>query len=98
MSVLVVRRKTIYEYHRVNFKKEDIKNWTVIYLNALPTCMEKSDCSSCVTADIGFQVTKYISLLIYNILLNNKLKLLICCFVKCHVDVKFEYPLNKTNS
>ncbi|XP_046686012.1 plexin domain-containing protein 2-like isoform X1 [Homalodisca vitripennis] len=54
-TIFFVRRKTIYEYHRVNFKKEDIKNWTVIYLNALPTCMEKKDCSSCVSAQIGFE-------------------------------------------
>jgi len=54
-TIFFVRRKTIYEYHRVNFKKEDIKNWTVIYLNALPTCMEKKDCHSCVTSQIGFE-------------------------------------------
>ncbi|XP_054273220.1 plexin domain-containing protein 2 isoform X2 [Macrosteles quadrilineatus] len=53
-TIFFVRRKTIYEYHRVNFKKEDIKNWTVIYLNALPTCMEKKDCHSCVSSQIGF--------------------------------------------
>jgi len=54
-TIFFVRRKTIYEYHRVNFKQEDIKNWTVIYLNALPTCIEKKDCSSCVSAKIGFE-------------------------------------------
>lgn len=44
-----VRRKTIYEYHRVNFNRQDIKNWTVIYLNALPTCLEIDNCRDCLT-------------------------------------------------
>lgn len=53
----VVRRKTIYEYHRVNFRQQDIKNWTVIYLSALPTCLENTDCHSCLSNKIpGFQV------------------------------------------
>lgn len=55
--VAVVRRKTIYEYHRVNFPKEDIKNWTVIHLKALPTCVENQDCETCLTRKIdNFQV------------------------------------------
>lgn len=44
-----VRRKTIYEYHRVNFNRQDIRNWTVIYLNALPTCLEMDNCKDCLT-------------------------------------------------
>ncbi|XP_003700501.1 plexin domain containing lethal (1) G0289 [Megachile rotundata] len=47
--VFFVRRKTIYEYHRVNFNRQDIKNWTVIYLNALPTCLEMDNCKDCLT-------------------------------------------------
>ncbi|XP_043249298.1 plexin domain-containing protein 2 [Colletes gigas] len=47
--VFFVRRKTIYEYHRVNFNRQDIKNWTVIYLNALPTCLEMDNCRDCLT-------------------------------------------------
>ncbi|XP_019867094.1 plexin domain-containing protein 2 [Aethina tumida] len=46
-QIFYVRRKTIYEYHRVNFAKEDVKNWTVIYLKALPTCLDHKDCESC---------------------------------------------------
>lgn len=46
-SIFLLRRKTIYEYHRVNFRKEDIKNNTVIYLKALPTCLDYTDCESC---------------------------------------------------
>ncbi|XP_076162249.1 plexin domain containing lethal (1) G0289 [Ptiloglossa arizonensis] len=47
--VFFVRRKTIYEYHRVNFNRQDIKNWTVIYLNAIPTCLEMDNCRDCLT-------------------------------------------------
>lgn len=45
----VVRRKTIYEYHRVYFNRQDIKNWTVIYLKALPTCLGMDNCRDCLT-------------------------------------------------
>ncbi|KAK2581582.1 hypothetical protein KPH14_002091 [Odynerus spinipes] len=48
-TVFFVRRKTIYEYHRVNFDKQEIKNWTMIYLRALPTCLEMDNCRDCVT-------------------------------------------------
>lgn len=48
-TIFFVRRKTIYEYHRVHFSREDIKNWTSIYLSALPTCLSFKDCTSCVT-------------------------------------------------
>ncbi|XP_073973421.1 plexin domain containing lethal (1) G0289 isoform X2 [Rhodnius prolixus] len=50
-NVFFVRKKTIYEYHRVSFKREDIKNWTVIYMSALPTCMSYNDCATCAGAD-----------------------------------------------
>jgi len=45
----VVRRKTIYEYHRVNFNRQDIMNCTVIYLKALPTCLNFDNCQDCLT-------------------------------------------------
>lgn len=32
---LVIRRKTIYEYHRIDMKKEEIANHTAIYFTAL---------------------------------------------------------------
>ncbi|XP_043507349.1 plexin domain-containing protein 2 [Frieseomelitta varia] len=53
--VFFVRRKTIYEYHRVNFNRQDIKNWTVIYLHALPTCLEMDNCRDCLTKLKGFE-------------------------------------------
>lgn len=48
----VARRKTIYEYHRVNFSGLDIKNDTLIMLKALPTCLEHTECVSCLSAEL----------------------------------------------
>lgn len=45
-TIFFMRRKTIYEYHRVNFRKEDIKNGTVIYLSALATCPILKNCTA----------------------------------------------------
>jgi len=46
----VVRRKTIYEYHRVSFgQTHGINNCTTIYLKALPTCLSQENCRDCVT-------------------------------------------------
>lgn len=53
----VVRRKTIYEYHRVNFNRQEIMNWTVIVLHALPTCVDQRDCASCLTMSTSFEVS-----------------------------------------
>lgn len=47
----VVRRKTIYEYHRINFHREDIRNYTVIYLKALSTCLQYDTCTSCLAQE-----------------------------------------------
>uniref|UniRef100_A0A336ML95 CSON001527 protein n=1 Tax=Culicoides sonorensis TaxID=179676 RepID=A0A336ML95_CULSO len=46
--LIVARRKTIYEYHRVNFANGQIENNTIIQLTALPTCLSYTDCQSCV--------------------------------------------------
>ncbi|XP_055302223.1 plexin domain-containing protein 2 isoform X2 [Sitodiplosis mosellana] len=51
-TIYFARRKTIYEYHRVNFNGQDIANDTVIYLKALPTCLEHTDCVSCLDAKL----------------------------------------------
>ncbi|XP_011869065.1 PREDICTED: plexin domain-containing protein 2 [Vollenhovia emeryi] len=48
-TVFFVRRKTIYEYHRVHFDRQDIKNCTVISLKALPTCLNFDNCRDCLT-------------------------------------------------
>ncbi|XP_034945944.1 plexin domain-containing protein 2 [Chelonus insularis] len=44
-----VRKKTIYEYHRVHFNRQNIINSTVIYLRALPTCLQMENCTDCLT-------------------------------------------------
>lgn len=48
--ILVARRKTIYEYHRVNFEGQDILNNTIISLTAQPTCLALTNCQECVEA------------------------------------------------
>lgn len=55
--IAVVRRKTIYEYDRINFAKEDIRNWTVVFLKPLSTCVMYKNCDECVTQEnTAFQV------------------------------------------
>ncbi|XP_049796561.1 plexin domain-containing protein 1 isoform X2 [Schistocerca nitens] len=54
-NVFFVRRKTIYEYHRVAFNHEDVQNGTVIVLSALPTCRSAPDCVTCLTGVQNFQ-------------------------------------------
>ncbi|KAK2860708.1 hypothetical protein Q7C36_004874 [Tachysurus vachellii] len=49
-----IRRRTIYEYHRVELLKSKITNSTVVELLPLPTCLQFSSCDSCGTARIGF--------------------------------------------
>lgn len=48
-TIFFVRRKTIYEYHRVAFERGSIQNGTVIWLTALDTCLDFKDCHSCVS-------------------------------------------------
>lgn len=46
-----IRRKTIYDYHRLNMKDvQDIGNRTAIYLKALPTCNQYDSCEKCSSA------------------------------------------------
>ncbi|XP_028127959.1 plexin domain-containing protein 2 [Diabrotica virgifera virgifera] len=54
-TVFLVRRKTIYEYDRVHFNKTYIKNWTTIVLRALPTCLDATDCNTCLTRKLNFK-------------------------------------------
>ncbi|KAK2900891.1 hypothetical protein Q8A67_009006 [Cirrhinus molitorella] len=49
-----VRRRTIYEYHRVELLKSKIANVTAVEMLPLPTCLQFSSCETCVTAHIGF--------------------------------------------
>lgn len=46
-----IRRKTIYDYHRINMKDlPSIGNKTAIYLKALPTCNQFDTCDTCSKA------------------------------------------------
>ncbi|XP_013873779.1 plexin domain-containing protein 2 isoform X2 [Austrofundulus limnaeus] len=49
-----VRRRTIYEYHRVNIPKSKISSSTAVEMLPLPTCLQFSSCSSCVASQTGF--------------------------------------------
>ncbi|XP_014827926.1 PREDICTED: plexin domain-containing protein 2-like [Poecilia mexicana] len=49
-----VRRRTIYEYHRINIPKSKICSSTAVELLPLPTCLQFSSCGPCVTSQIGF--------------------------------------------
>jgi hypothetical protein len=47
-TIFFVRRKTIYEYHRINKMKDEIDNGTAIWFKAQPTCNVKRTCEECV--------------------------------------------------
>ncbi|XP_044077005.1 plexin domain-containing protein 2-like isoform X2 [Siniperca chuatsi] len=49
-----VRRRTIYEYHKVDIFKSRISNSTAVEMLPLPTCLQFSSCGPCVTSQIGF--------------------------------------------
>ncbi|TKS79614.1 Plexin domain-containing protein 2 [Collichthys lucidus] len=49
-----VRRRTIYEYHKVDILKSKISNCTAVEMLPLPTCLQFSSCGPCVTSQIGF--------------------------------------------
>ncbi|XP_062235025.1 plexin domain-containing protein 2 [Platichthys flesus] len=49
-----VRRRTIYEYHRVELTKTKITNSTAVEMWPLPTCLQFTSCSSCISSQINF--------------------------------------------
>lgn len=50
--VFFIRRKTIYDYHRINLKENfEITNQTAIILKALPTCNQYDSCETCSKAN-----------------------------------------------
>uniref|UniRef100_A0A8C7XFS0 Plexin domain containing 2b n=1 Tax=Oryzias sinensis TaxID=183150 RepID=A0A8C7XFS0_9TELE len=49
-----VRRRTIYEYHRVELTKIRITNSTAVEITPLPTCLQFTSCSSCISSQISF--------------------------------------------
>uniref|UniRef100_A0AAY4A1V7 Plexin domain-containing protein 2 n=1 Tax=Denticeps clupeoides TaxID=299321 RepID=A0AAY4A1V7_9TELE len=49
-----VRRRTIYEYHRVDLPKSKISSSTAVEMLPLPTCHQFSSCETCLHSQIGF--------------------------------------------
>ncbi|XP_042541916.1 plexin domain-containing protein 2 [Dipodomys spectabilis] len=49
-----VRRRTIYEYHRVELQMSRITNVSAVEMTPLPTCLQFNGCDSCVSSQIGF--------------------------------------------
>uniref|UniRef100_A0A8C9YSP9 Plexin domain containing 2b n=1 Tax=Sander lucioperca TaxID=283035 RepID=A0A8C9YSP9_SANLU len=49
-----VRRRTIYEYHRVELTKTKITNSTAVEMMPLPTCLQFTSCSACISSQINF--------------------------------------------
>lgn len=49
-----VRRRTIYEYHRVELTKTKITNSTAVEILPLPTCLQFTSCSPCISSQINF--------------------------------------------
>uniref|UniRef100_A0A8C1ITR2 Plexin domain containing 2 n=1 Tax=Cyprinus carpio TaxID=7962 RepID=A0A8C1ITR2_CYPCA len=49
-----VRRKTIYEYHRVELLKTKITSGTAVEMMPLPTCLQFTSCTSCIESQINF--------------------------------------------
>lgn len=39
----------------MNFNRQDIKNWTVIHLRALPTCLDFDNCKNCLSTLTDFE-------------------------------------------
>ncbi|KAM8945621.1 plexin domain-containing protein 1 [Pelodytes ibericus] len=48
------RRRTIYEYHRVQLDLTKIKSQTVVEFTPLPTCLELTSCDQCLTSTLTF--------------------------------------------
>ncbi|XP_035298698.1 plexin domain-containing protein 2 isoform X3 [Cricetulus griseus] len=49
-----VRRRTIYEYHRVELQMSKITNISAVEMTPLPTCLQFNSCGTCVSSQIGF--------------------------------------------
>ncbi|XP_069770770.1 plexin domain-containing protein 2-like isoform X2 [Narcine bancroftii] len=52
-----VRRRTIYEYHRVELQMSKVTNMSAIEIIPLATCLQLRGCFDCVNAQIGFNCT-----------------------------------------
>ncbi|XP_072364645.1 plexin domain-containing protein 2-like [Scyliorhinus torazame] len=52
-----VRRRTIYEYHRVELQMSKVTNMSAVEMIPLATCLQYRSCFACVNAQIGFNCT-----------------------------------------
>jgi len=52
-TIFFVRRKTIYEYHRVNMKHQNISSHSAIVFKALFTCNKQKTCDECLSKSRG---------------------------------------------
>ncbi|XP_076058320.1 plexin domain containing lethal (1) G0289 isoform X2 [Oratosquilla oratoria] len=53
--IFYVRRKTIYEYHKIDMKKDsNIQSHMTIVFKALPTCVSMKSCNDCLSNIIPF--------------------------------------------
>ncbi|XP_009986772.1 PREDICTED: plexin domain-containing protein 1, partial [Tauraco erythrolophus] len=48
------RRRTIYEYHRVELDTSKITNMSAVEFTPLPTCLQHRSCETCVTSELTF--------------------------------------------
>ncbi|XP_064030318.1 plexin domain-containing protein 1 [Pogoniulus pusillus] len=48
------RRRTIYEYHRVELDTSRITNLSAVEFTPLPTCLQHQSCEACVTSKLTF--------------------------------------------
>ncbi|XP_072742218.1 plexin domain-containing protein 1 [Ciconia boyciana] len=48
------RRRTIYEYHRVELETSKITNMSAVEFTPLPTCLQHQSCEMCVTSELTF--------------------------------------------
>ncbi|XP_058153869.1 plexin domain-containing protein 2 isoform X1 [Dasypus novemcinctus] len=52
-----VRRRTLYEYHRVEIQMSKITNVSAVEMIPLPTCLQFNSCGPCVSSQISFNCT-----------------------------------------
>uniref|UniRef100_A0A8C4WZR2 Plexin domain containing 1 n=1 Tax=Eptatretus burgeri TaxID=7764 RepID=A0A8C4WZR2_EPTBU len=50
-----MRRKTIFEYNRLEFEMDKVTNYSVVQITPLPTCQQLKNCTECVTTNIDFE-------------------------------------------
>ena len=55
-----MKRKTIYEYHRIDMKQYTISNNTAVVFTAQPTCVSLKTCDKCLNhPSIDFSVRRH---------------------------------------